>query len=463
MSRIWGRVIVCLAAGLSAGAASAAQNALVNPEFITGLTGWKAQTGAGIYWVHDNADGFPAAGSVFGLNVRTGVPNASIVMTQCVPVSSLVTQYALHGIVRVNSNQGAVGLASLNWNYYPTADCSGTTNFATYYSMSIGDTRGQWWMTSTPAAMVPIGAKAALVRLMVLKESSSGSFAAWFDHVYFGSVSRTKGDFDRDGKTDLILRQYDGTWSNQQIWLMDGVTRMGTPWPMPMHMPLGDWKLVGTDDFTSDDQQDLVFQNAPGGSVFIAVLDGNAMWGGPVFLPNLPGPNWAVEAVAKFDGDDRPDLLWRNTATGELLVWTMNGLSQSGTIIPNPSQGPDLNWRVVGARDFNGDLRPDLLWYNNVSGKLVLWFMDAGVNRIAGQFVNPDAAGDANWKVVATGDYGVGPGGINYTNDIVWRNDVSGKLVVWYMDKAGNRTSGSFTSPDSAQPDPLAWTVAGPR
>ena len=45
------------------------------------------------------------------------------------------------------------------------------------------------------------------------------------------------------------------------------------------------------------------------------------------------------------------------------------------------------------------------------------------------------------------GDYGLGPGGLPGTNDIVWRNATSGTFVVWYMDQAGNRTFGTFTCP----------------
>ena len=88
--------------------------------------------------------------------------------------------------------------------------------------------------------------------------------------------------------------------------------------------------------------------------------------------------------------------------------------------------------------------------------------MNAAVQRITGQFTSPANDGDNNWKVVASGDYGVGAGGVGGTNDIVWRNDTSGKLVVWYMNTAGVRTFGTFTTPD-APVNPLSWTVDGPR
>ena len=95
--------------------------------------------------------------------------------------------------------------------------------------------------------------------------------------------------------------------------------------------------------------------------------------------------------------------------------------------------------------------------------------MDANVQRITGTFTSPPNAGNANWRVVAAGDYGPSPGDAfgqgDQIPDIVWRNATSGKLVVWFMNGATNpptRLSGTFTNPDSPQ-DPLAWAVAGPR
>jgi hypothetical protein len=86
--------------------------------------------------------------------------------------------------------------------------------------------------------------------------------------------------------------------------------------------------------------------------------------------------------------------------------------------------------------------------------------MDASVVRITGQFTNPATVGNNNWKVLAVGDYGKGPGGLYNTNDIVWQNDTSKKVVVWFMDLAGNRTGGTFTVPDTLMG---GWDLVGPR
>ena len=75
----------------------------------------------------------------------------------------------------------------------------------------------------------------------------------------------------------------------------------------------------------------------------------------------------------------------------------------------------------------------------------------------------------SNWKVLAAGDYGIGPDGSDATapqpgtKDLVWRNATSGKFVVWHMATNGDRTGGVFTSPDAPAADALDWTIAGPR
>jgi hypothetical protein len=116
----------------------------------------------------------------------------------------------------------------------------------------------------------------------------------------------------------------------------------------------------------------------------------------------------------------------------------------------------------VAALDYDKDGDTDLLWYNSTSGKIVQWLMDGALQRWTGRFTAPANAGDANWKVLASGDYGLGSGGVPGTNDLVWRNATSGKLVAWYMDLAGNRTFGTFTTPDAPAPA-LDWTVVGPK
>ncbi len=289
-----------------------------------------------------------------------------------------------------------------------------------------------------------------------------------------------KGDLNGDGNSDLVLYQFFSTPAHA-IWFMNGAERIGTgtftpaveqwtagldaeaslpnpdvPGPRP-----GEWRVMAVDDFDRDGQSDLVVQNGfRSDYVQIWLMTGTTRRE-MVTLTQVPGQ---VRAAADFNHDSKPDLLLR-TAAG-LSVWTMDGTSHVGTLTPSPASAVDVNWDVVASHDYDGDSNPDLLWYNATSGKAVLWLLDTNLVRIAGRFTSPTQAGDSNWKIAASADFGPGgPGGVAGAPDIVWRNQTSGKFVIWFMDLAGVRTSGTFTNPDGLPAPTLGsfWEPVAPR
>ncbi len=295
-----------------------------------------------------------------------------------------------------------------------------------------------------------------------LRAATSDPSLADNDATQATLVKFTKGDLQDDWATDLVLSKV--TTGENVAWLMNGTTRSSEAPLDPAAPPHGTQRVSGVDDFDGDGRNDLAFWDSATGEVEFWLMNGATRLGAPVPLAGaspLPAA-WRLSATADFDHDGWPDLLWRNADTQKLAIWTMNGTAKAGEIVPSPDQAVHANWGVVGAVDLNGDGNVDLLWYNEATGKIVYWWMDASVQRLTGNFTSPSSAGNANWKVLATGDYGVGPGGVADTADLVWRNATSGKYVVWYLDLAGNRTSGTFTSPD-APVDPTGWTIVGPR
>ncbi len=288
-----------------------------------------------------------------------------------------------------------------------------------------------------------------------------------------------KGDLDNDLKTDLFLL-YQPTNENW-VWFMDGITRTSGVAVNPSTPASPTQRVVGVDDFNNDQRNDLVFWDSVTGAVEFWLMNGVNRQGPPVPISGAPtlAPNWKLSATGDFNADGKPDIVWRNVISQKIVLWVMNGTVKINNIIPSPDQAVHANWEIVAALDLNADGNRDFLWYNSTSGKIVRWLMDASVVRITGDFTNPPNAGNNNWKVLAGGDYGVGPGGFPNTNDVVWRNDTSGNFVVWYLDTAGNRTFGTFTVPSGPpntppafgpaeqatdQPDaPIDWIIVGPR
>ena len=271
-----------------------------------------------------------------------------------------------------------------------------------------------------------------------------------------------KGDFDHDLRTDLVLRHVPGT--GHVAWLMDGPVRVGPPAPIAPDLPSPAWQVAGVDDFDGDGWNDLVLRDQASGAIEFWLLNGTSRVSSLPLAGTVPPPlNWTLSATADFDGDQRPDLVWRNETSQRLVIWLMNANVKVGAVIPQPDHAEDANWEVVAAQDYDGDGFLDLLWYNRDSGNVVQWLMDAAVARLAGRFTNPTSAVHSNWRVVAGADFDPGPAGPVVTPDLVWRNRDSGRYVVWFLDFAGNRTAGVFTTPDRPESDPVSWAVVGPR
>lgn len=208
-------------------------------------------------------------------------------------------------------------------------------------------------------------------------------------------------------------------------------------------------------DFDADGSGDALVRNLSTGALRI---DYDFVTGaGPL------AANWRLGASHDFDADGKADLLWFNTSSRKLVIWLMNGPVKVGARTPNPDQAVDANWDLAGAADADGDGDADLLWYNQTTGRLVIWTLDGNQVRVSGNFTDPPSVGSNVWRAVAWGDYGRGlPSAPFGTPDVVWQNDVSKKLVLWYMDFAGRRVSGGFTTPDVCAPC-NGGAVFGPR
>ena len=172
------------------------------------------------------------------------------------------------------------------------------------------------------------------------------------------------------------------------------------------------------------------------------------------FTTPLADTRWQVGGTGDFDRDGRPDILWRHGQSGQNVLWYMNGTELASGTFLTPASLPDVNWKVAGTGDFNRDGQTDILWHHQVSGQVVLWYMNGSV-LTSGTFTDPPALPDTRWGIAAVGDYNS-----DGAPDLVWHNTVSGQAVVWFMNGA-TLTSGTFTNP-SVFPD-TNWKLVGPR
>ena len=225
----------------------------------------------------------------------------------------------------------------------------------------------------------------------------------------FGNGSH---DFNGDGRDDILWRHANGEFGD---WLgapgggfTYNAAAGGTQVP-------ADWRIAGIGDFDRDGRDDILWRNDDGRvGDWLATVDGAFVYNGAAGLAPA-GLDWHIAGIADFDGDDRDDILWRND-TGEVGEWlaTANGGFAYNAAVGGIPVSND--WHIAGTGDFDGDGRDDILWRNN-DGTFGDWLAQAN-----GGFVYNDAAGGTSvpndWRIAATGDYNR-----DGRDDILWRND----------------------------------------
>ncbi len=243
----------------------------------------------------------------------------------------------------------------------------------------------------------------------------------------------SKDDFDMNGIPDLVwlnntTRQVTVNYFGGQ----GGEALLGWNWLSAAGSP--GWHVVAAADFNGDGVPDLVWQNDSTGQVAVDYYGGS---GGATFIGwnwlDVKGePGWRVVAAADFNGDGVPDLVWENQSTNQVVLWYMGGVGgavfEGWTYLVAGSPG----WHIAGAADFNRDGVPDLIWQNNQTVQVTVnYYGGAGGGTLLG-WAYLDSKGEPGWTLAGAADFN-GDG----VPDLIWENLSSNEVAVWYMGGAG--------------------------
>jgi VCBS repeat protein len=147
---------------------------------------------------------------------------------------------------------------------------------------------------------------------------------------------------------------------------------------------------------------DLIWQNTSTGQVnvnYYGGAGGATLTGWAVLNSGAGTAGWRVVAAADFDGNGTPDLIWQNTATGQVNVNYYTGAKLTGYAVLNTGAGT-AGWSVVGAADFDGNGVPDLVWQNRSGGQVTVNYYGGarGAIRLGWNYLN--SSGNLGWRVI---------------------------------------------------------------
>jgi kumamolisin len=193
-------------------------------------------------------------------------------------------------------------------------------------------------------------------------------------------------------------------------------------------------------DFNGDGKQDILWRNTQTGEVDVWFMNGASV--AAKSDVGIAGLAWKMAGIAGFNGDGKSDIVWQNTVNGSFEIWIMNGSSYVGYGFG--SQG--VQWSIAGVADLDHTGFADILWRNAVTGELVAWKSSSGLNFSS--FYIGTAALD--WNLVGAADlFG------NGQSALIWRNQNSGEVVAWQL------SGGAISAESSLGVVPLNWTIAG--
>ena len=200
-------------------------------------------------------------------------------------------------------------------------------------------------------------------------------------------------DFNGDSRDDILWRGDDGSvteWLGQS----DG-SFISNVAHVNVNPGLG-WTVAGTGDFNGDGRDDVLWRGDDGTvREWLGQADGSLA--GNIGHVNVnPGLGWHLVGTGDFNGDGNDDILWRGD-DGTVREWLGQDDGSFADNIAHVNVNPVLGWNGVGIGDFDGDHRDDILWRND-QGTVREWLGQAD-GSFAGNISHVDLQPVTLWHV----------------------------------------------------------------
>jgi hypothetical protein len=365
--------------------------------------------------------------NIYGANVSAGVLTGGTSQAVAVAVTGLTCGTTYHfRVVAVN----VVNTTNGRDRTFKTSKCAAADSNKTKTPVSDFDGDGKSdillrdGVSGQTAVWMMNGSQVSSNLATSLNAGAYTSTTGWQAHGI--------GDFDGDGKNDVLWR--DAVTGELAVWTMNGATVVtsATASVNPgAYTSTAGWHVQGIGDFDGDGKSDILWRDSATGQTAIWFMNGAVVTSSSKTSVSAgaytPTTGWHVNGVGDFNGDGKADILWRRAGTGKTAIWFMNGASKTGGGYTNVQPGAytsTTGWQVQAVGDFNGDGKADILLRSSETGRMAIWKMN-GVKVTSSAYTSVDAGG---LQVSAIADYN-GDG----KADILLRDVETGQTRVWVM------------------------------
>jgi hypothetical protein len=204
------------------------------------------------------------------------------------------------------------------------------------------------------------------------------------------------------------------------------------------------YQIVGAGDLSADGSDDLVWRDSTSGNVNVWTMVGAQHLATFDAVANADA-SWALR-IADLDADGVSDFVWEQDGSWNVAAAIIRATPSPSVARYAAVSSASSEWQLSAAIDLSGDRKADLLWFAPTSGVVSAWPMDGPARTSP---VELGSGVEAKWQVGAVGDFDG-----NGLGDILWLSDVN-EISLWLFQ--GNF---QWTSPNVILNLGIGWSLA---